>query len=541
MRFNKLITLCMQGFCLALISNSAFSQELNWVKTYGAYTTKSMAMDPNGDLICFGNFVATTDFDPSAEVFNLTSLGYADLHITKMDTLGNFIWAKKVGGFFVDDARDMALDAQGNIYLTGIFNNSADMNPGVATNNVTGVGSDDIFITKLDNDGNFVWAKSIGTTGGDYATSIAVTPNGKVIAGGYFGSNGGQFGLSADFDPGAGTYTLSTPNNSTDAFAVCLDSNGNFQWAKHISSLSDDELGCIETTPAGNVVLSGMVRGTADFNPTDFVDSATNDVFICNLNNDGSFNWLRRIDVNTSAFTTKAMHIDVQGYIHIAGDVALPANFAPALPMGYYANGSGNKSFLFKCDSTGYFHSANVYNNYLYINDIKTDGMGNKYITGSFNFNIDFDFSDSTEAYSQQGSGYDILLAKYNANNELKWVHTYGGTNSGISVFNEKGAALVIDENDHLYTAGNFLNASDFDLLEGTNIVNGGTGNSYVAKYYIPIVPVEYDFNADGELDINDLLFLLDNLGCQTCPSMDLDGDNMVTINDVMMMVAILG
>src|ERR1041385_600638 len=84
------------------------------------------------------------------------------------------IWADQLGGSNSDFANGVKVDASGNVYSTGYFSGTADFDPGAGVFNITSYGGpQDIFVSKLDANGNFVWAKRIGGTGGDFASSVA--------------------------------------------------------------------------------------------------------------------------------------------------------------------------------------------------------------------------------------------------------------------------------------------------------------------------------------------------------------------------------
>ena len=97
-----------------------------------------------------------------------------------------FGWAKNMGGTNLDSGYAMAIDGGGNVYTTGIFSGTADFDPGAGIHNLTSVGSYDIFISKLDVNGNFVWAKSMGGTGYDLGGAIAVDVSGNLYITGSF-------------------------------------------------------------------------------------------------------------------------------------------------------------------------------------------------------------------------------------------------------------------------------------------------------------------------------------------------------------------
>ena len=104
-----------------------------------------------------------------------------------------------------------------------------DFDPGAGTFNLTASNVyNDIFISKLDASGNFVWAKSIGGSNEDRGYSIATDASGNVYI-------SGQFSGTVDFDPGAGIFEL-TSELSSDTFILKLDASGNFVWAKTMNA-----------------------------------------------------------------------------------------------------------------------------------------------------------------------------------------------------------------------------------------------------------------------------------------------------------------
>ena len=118
--------------------------------------------------------------------------------------------AKQLGGTGSDFGNSITLDSSGNVYTTGTFAGTVDFDPGIGTSNLASAGSGDIFISKLDASGSFVWAKQLGGTGFDVGNSITLDSSGNVYTTGYFLG-------TADFDPGAGTANL-TSAGSGDIF-----------------------------------------------------------------------------------------------------------------------------------------------------------------------------------------------------------------------------------------------------------------------------------------------------------------------------------
>ena len=121
----------------------------------------------------------------------------------KLNPSGNFIWAKQIGGTSYEFSQSLVLDGACNIYTTGYFNSTADFDPSSAFFNLTSAGNSDIFISKLDSSGNFLWAKKMGGLYKDWGTSISLDALNNIYTAGNFYDN-------VDFDPNAGVFNLNT-------------------------------------------------------------------------------------------------------------------------------------------------------------------------------------------------------------------------------------------------------------------------------------------------------------------------------------------
>ena len=227
-------------------------------------TPNSIVVDAVGNVYVTGKYAGTIDFDPGAGVSNLSYVagaGTTDIFVTKLDASGNFAWAKSMGGSNHDVANAITVDASGNVYTTGWFNGTSDFDPGAATYNLTTTAFYDVFISKLDASGNFIWAKSFGGFSYEAAASIAVDVFGNVYTTGYF--NG-----TVDFDPGAGVTNLSAVGtNYSDAFISKLNSAGNLVWAKKVGGTGGEYGAGITTDAAGNIFTTGYYESTVDFDP----------------------------------------------------------------------------------------------------------------------------------------------------------------------------------------------------------------------------------------------------------------------------------
>src|SRR5688500_6158586 len=112
-----------------------------------------------------------------------------------------FQWARQIGGSETDNAVCIKTDGLGNAITVGTFSNIADLDPGPSVLNFNSSGNLDVFISKLDPNGNFIWAKQIGGPGIDIPTSVVLDKFGNVYTLGLFSD-------TVDFDPGIGTFTF---------------------------------------------------------------------------------------------------------------------------------------------------------------------------------------------------------------------------------------------------------------------------------------------------------------------------------------------
>ncbi|MCX6297337.1 MAG: hypothetical protein NTX97_15010, partial [Bacteroidetes bacterium] len=125
----------------------------------------SIIIDGLGNIYTTGCFVGGIDFDPGVGTFYMTSPVSQAAFISKLDSTGNFIWAKSLAGNLSTDnitGFSIIVDNNNNVYSTGEFNGKIDFDPGIGLFDLTASGSTDMFISKLNTSGDFVWALDIG-------------------------------------------------------------------------------------------------------------------------------------------------------------------------------------------------------------------------------------------------------------------------------------------------------------------------------------------------------------------------------------------
>ena len=211
-------------FYLHLQSQVTFAQipSLTWAKNFGKDSTFPVldhpvsAIDNKGNVYIAGIFQGTADFNPGIGVYNLTAIGQCDIYVCKLDTSGNLVWAKQIGGFDQERSSAITVDTKGYVYLSGLFRGTVDFDPSPGVSMLTSPTAPSSFISKFDTSGNLVWAKgaitastkvfTVSTLG---FTLISVDSSGNVYT-------AGSFRDSVDFDPGASTFILNALHNNVN-------------------------------------------------------------------------------------------------------------------------------------------------------------------------------------------------------------------------------------------------------------------------------------------------------------------------------------
>lgn len=451
---------------LTAFTTNAFSQGVlfDWVISQGSQYHDfgySLTIDNSGNLICTGTFWETVDFDPSDEEFYLTSNGFGDIYIQKLDSSGALLWVKQIGGNNKDFGYSITTDAQENIYVTGAFHGTIDFDPGPGVTYLyNGDYTEDVFVLKLNASGNFIWAMNFENyNDGCQAYEIDTDAEGNVYVTGFFS---GAVDFGSDIN-------LIYSNGLSDIFLLKLDTNGDFMWAKKMGGNNYDYGRSLTIDNNANIYITGRFNGAAEFPSFTYPDTILTsagdlDIFIQKLDSNGHLVWLKQIG-NEGADSGNAIAVDVNGNVYSTGIFSGLVDFDPNENVANMSSLGDNDIYIQKLDSNGQFLWARKFGDSIdneTVRSVYLDFEGDVYITGGIN------------GYN---NSMDIFVRKLTSNGDLVWHKTIGHH------YNDIGYSIVTDQLKNVYLTGYYQADVDFNIGTGiTNEFSEGATDIFILK-----------------------------------------------------------
>jgi hypothetical protein len=400
-----------------------------------------------------------------------------------------FQWAKQFGGpsdssSFIPSwtfSSAITYDDYGNVYTIGTYNVNVDFDPGPDTFKlISSMGSseNDIFISKLDANGNFVWAKKIGGISLESATAIVVKNNKDIYITGYIASN-------TDFDPGPNVFNV-TVNNYYTAFLLKLDTGGNFQWVKTISGMPIGNyyrgagISSLVFDNTGNILIGGSFNGIADFDPGVGVSNLTasvgyRDAFIAKWDSLGNFIWAKNFG-NSELEYISSLDVDNSNNVYASGNYKGMIDMDPSSAVYNLDSIGGSDVFILKLDALGNFNWAKSIGGKStdYSSHIELDSQGKIYLSGRFNDSADFDPSLSYN-YLQSKGYSDVFISKFDNAGALIWVKSFG------EMGYDDIQGMKLDKlSSNIYLTGQFQDSAIFNSNPSLNLYSIGGYSAYL-------------------------------------------------------------
>ncbi len=421
---------------------------------------QAVATDAAGNVYITGSFQDKLTLGSGSDTRTLTSSGDEDIFVAKYSAAGALVWAQQMGGTETDQGLGIAVDSQGNAYVTGAIEGTAQF----GSASVFADGPTAAFIAQIDSDGTlgYVWdATGPGSASG---LGVAVDSAGNVYATGTFS------GL-IHFDS-TGTTADLTSAGPVSAFVVKI-TDGVTAWAEAVGG-TGSAVGEAIAASASGVVVTGSFQGTvtlpgngggATGNPTQgplpaatLTAGGSSALFVADLDPSGNFLWARQ---STGTFDTlgAGVALDPAGNVYVTGSFAGPVNFDPGHSNQTLSSFGAQDAFVMMYNSAGTFdwvHQMGGAGSDSGGQAIAVDGLGNVYVTGSFTGTAQFDGSKPTGYTMTSRGGLDAFMTELSSGGSFLTARALGG------IGDDAGYGIAVGPSDDIWITGSFEQTGNF-------------------------------------------------------------------------------
>jgi hypothetical protein len=426
---------------------------LDWVQLLGGngadYVSK-IVVDQQANVYGIGHFRDSLNQNQS--------FGNEDILIFKYNPNGQLIWTKQLGSIREDLGKDIAINDNGDLFITGHYRNTLYYD----NDSLVSLGNTDAFVAKLDLQGNFSWVKSIGNTGFETGTSIACDPLGNSYVAGTF-----EDSLSIN---NQNLQTYGTLNN----FIIQLNPAGNLGWKNSIGTPTFDNLKDIQLDANGNVYVVGHFRAVLSGTLGQLNSNGDQDALLLKLDTNGQLLWWKN---QGGSFADYGFALKIQApYLYWTGAYkdSMLVNGLPLISAGEY------DAFLIQADlqgNTNWIQEVGGLDDSKGL-DLATTSDGKIYLAGYFEGTALW-ANDSFSSRSPRHVPSDIFISEYSSNGSYLSVQTMQGPMNDFAT-----GIVAIDSS--FYVTGVCQDSIYFDSL--LEISQAGSLDIFIAKYHKSIL-----------------------------------------------------
>ena len=386
--------------------------------------------------------------------FSNFSGGAYDAFVASYSSTGVLAWATYFGGAGSDMGTGIAVDATGNVFMSG-YTNSVGLN----TVGAAYSGGMDAFLVKFDNAGTRQWSTYMGGTGDDYGRSVACDPTGNVYL---VGQTSSATGIAS------GISYQPLKSGTTDGFFAQYNTIGVLNYSSYFGGSGQEDILGVHCDATGNFIFTGQTNSTlAIASPVAYQSTlrGTNDAFIESFASAGTRNWGTYFG---GYGTEQGTGITCDGLNNIAviGNTTSPTNIASTnafqptfggVQDAYVALFSTSGTLTW---STYYGGNANDYGTAINVDNLNNFGIVGYTLSGT-------GITSASAFQPLGGGGLDAFVGKLDPLGRRYWGSYFGGS------FNDNAYGIAFDANNLMTIVGS--TGSTPGLYSAGGIASSGT------------------------------------------------------------------
>ncbi len=412
-----------------------FAQQFEWGQAFGGNqndNAQRISPGPAGSIFVVGNFIGPA----SVSTTILDGFGFQDVYLARYSSTGQLVWAKAIGGAGTDQVSAIETDLDGNIWVSGRFTGSIDLDPSEGATVITSApanGLDGFFAKFSGEDGSLLDFRDISPGGTLDIRSIKI----DAADGSFY--LGGQYANTVDFDFGPLTQNRTSFVTSGDCFVSKYSSALEFGWANTFGSVNPaiDFVSSIALSNDGALYCTGLLGGTTDIDPSLGTTNLTcaTDAFLIRYNkSNGSLAWGFNLGANSIEVGT-AVLVNPDDEIILIGTMNSPSfDVDPGFGTTTIAsNGISSAPFLLH-----YGNNGSLLGNYVTeglaglaasMSALEYSATNEIVVAGNFTGTIKFP-TDTGYYEVNSGDSADAFIAFYNHDFLLMNINIVGGSNN---------------------------------------------------------------------------------------------------------------
>ena len=428
--------------------------------TFSQFTNEALdvEIDNDGNSFIAGYVTGETAFNSTSVIQN--AAGNGDIYVAKYDQNGSLVWYKKFGGNYSDRAYDLAIGPDQNIVITGQFFGSVTFG---STTLQSAANSKDIFLLKLNTNGDVIWALKEGGSMAENAYGLTVDQQNNVILTGQYQGNAtiANTNFSSIIDP-------LTNLPSFDLFISKYDPSGNPLWVLNGAAEKEERGLAVAVDSQDNIFVTGQYSDTLLFAGNTYNNNGYNVGFVTKISPSGQVQFFNNIRAGFAL--PYDLEVNAQDKVVITGDFLGNMNYFHNNQPTAIQNQFVKKIFILTIENSGAYNWSYTLgsDNNISASSVSIDPDNNVFVTGFFSCALS-QLHDTVPALWNSVGFKDPYVLKVSGQGDFMYAKQMGGKMDDI------GHGIAVNSVDKPIVCGGFTQSINVAPTLNTLVLSGNT------------------------------------------------------------------